>query len=129
MTPHRPQLPIVEQAVALARALQSRATELPTPAERRQQAELDRMLQTTADKVTLVQLTDQAFRCRAASRTAEHLTHIQDVQGVQGVPRKPKTICAVGTNAWRSLTPAAETRRTPTERGDADSGRTDRGAR
>ena len=68
--------------MALARALQERATELQTPAERRQQAELDRMLQTAADKVTLVQLTDQAFRCRAAGRTAEHLTHILDVQGV-----------------------------------------------
>ena len=73
---------LIDQAVTLARALQSRATELQTPAERRQQAELDRMLQTAADKVTLVQLTDQAFRCRAASRTAEHLTHILDVQGV-----------------------------------------------
>lgn len=73
---------LVEKAVALARALQERAAELQTPAERRQQAELDRMLQTAADKVTLVQLTDQAFRCRAESRTAEHLTHILDVQGV-----------------------------------------------
>ena len=72
----------IEQAIALARALQSRATELQTPAEQRQQAELDRMLQTPADKVTLVQLTDQAFRCRAAARTADHLTHILDVQGV-----------------------------------------------
>ncbi len=73
---------LIEQAIELARTLQQRATKLQTPAERRQQAELDRMLQTPADKVTLVQLTDQAFRCRAASRTAEHLTHILDVQGV-----------------------------------------------
>src|SRR3990172_10515179 len=73
---------LVEQAVALARQLQARATELQTPHERRQQAELDRMLQTAADKATLVQLTDQAFRTRAAARTAEHLTHILDVQGV-----------------------------------------------
>jgi RHH-type proline utilization regulon transcriptional repressor/proline dehydrogenase/delta 1-pyrroline-5-carboxylate dehydrogenase len=73
---------LIGQAVAMARALQDRATELQTPSERRQQAELDRMLQTAADKVTLVQLTDQAFRCRAAARTAEHLTHILDVQGV-----------------------------------------------
>ena len=73
---------LIEQAVALARALQAHATELQTPAERRQQAELDRMLQTPSDKFTLVQLTDQAFRSRAAARTAEHLTHILDVQGV-----------------------------------------------
>jgi len=76
------QAELVEQAVTLARALQERATALQTPAERRQQAELDRMLQTAADKITLVQLTDQAFRCRAERRTAEHLTHILDVQGV-----------------------------------------------
>src|SRR5262245_35328952 len=82
-TPGSPANPaLIEQAVALARTLQSRATELQTPAERRQQAELDRMLQTPADKVTLVQLTDEAFRCRTASRTVEHLTHILDVQGV-----------------------------------------------
>jgi RHH-type proline utilization regulon transcriptional repressor/proline dehydrogenase/delta 1-pyrroline-5-carboxylate dehydrogenase len=74
--------PQIGRAIALARALQARAAALQTPAERRQQAELDRMLQTPADKVTLVQLTDQAFRCRAATRTAEHLTHLLDVQGI-----------------------------------------------
>jgi len=73
---------MVEEAVVLARALQARATELQTSAERRQQAELDRMLQNPSDKATLVQLTDQAFRSRAAARTAEHLTHLLDVQGV-----------------------------------------------
>src|SRR5688500_2346164 len=40
------------------------------------------MLQTPGDKVTLVQLTDEAFRSKAAWRTAEHLTHILDAQGV-----------------------------------------------
>ncbi len=73
---------VIDTAVSLARALQLRAAQLQTPHERRQQAELDRMLQTPADKITLVQLTDQAFRCAAAARTAEHLTHILDVQGV-----------------------------------------------
>ncbi|MBM3829194.1 MAG: aldehyde dehydrogenase family protein [Verrucomicrobia bacterium] len=73
---------LIDQAIALARLLQERARALQTPHEARQQAELDRMLQTPADKVTLVQLTDQAFRSRTAARTAEHLTHILDVQGV-----------------------------------------------
>ena len=73
---------LIDEAVRLARHLQERATALQTPQERRQQAELDRMLQTPADKVTLVKLTDQAFRSRTAARTAEHLTHILDVQGV-----------------------------------------------
>jgi RHH-type proline utilization regulon transcriptional repressor/proline dehydrogenase/delta 1-pyrroline-5-carboxylate dehydrogenase len=73
---------LVQKALYLARVLQQRAVELQTPAERRQQAELDRMLQNPADKVTLVQLTDEAFRSKVAARTAEHLTHILDVQGV-----------------------------------------------
>ena len=78
--PPDPQL--IERAILLARELQERATELQTGAERRQQAELDRMLQTPADKVTLVQLTDRAFRARDAARVAEQFTHILDVQGV-----------------------------------------------
>lgn len=73
---------LIDAAVDLARRLQLRATELQTPAERRQQAELDRMLQTPSDKATLVQLTDQAFRPRSAARVADQFTHILDVQGV-----------------------------------------------
>jgi RHH-type proline utilization regulon transcriptional repressor/proline dehydrogenase/delta 1-pyrroline-5-carboxylate dehydrogenase len=73
---------LIDRAVELARALQQRASGLQTPAERRQQAELDRMLQTPADKATLVQLTDQAFRSRQSARVAEQFTHILDVQGV-----------------------------------------------
>lgn len=73
---------LIDAAVDLARRLQLRATELQTSAERRQQAELDRMLQTATDKATLVQLTDQAFRPRSAARVADQFTHILDVQGV-----------------------------------------------
>jgi len=73
---------LVDRAVAVARALQARAAALQTPAERRQQAELDRMLQTPEDKVTLVQLTDEVFRSHTARRSAEHFTHILDVQGI-----------------------------------------------
>src|ERR1700761_172121 len=74
--------PLIEQAVALARVLQDRAVELQTSAERKQQAELDRMLQTPEDKATLVQLTDQAFRSQRAGRVAEQFTHILEVQGI-----------------------------------------------
>jgi RHH-type proline utilization regulon transcriptional repressor/proline dehydrogenase/delta 1-pyrroline-5-carboxylate dehydrogenase len=77
MTPH-----LIERAIALAGALQLRAAELQTPAERRQQAELDRMLQTPSDKATLVQLTDQAFRARSKARIADQFAHILDVQGI-----------------------------------------------
>src|SRR6478735_222396 len=72
----------IHRALALAREMQQRAAELQTPAEKRQQAELDRMLQTPSDKATLVQLTDQAFRARSSARIADQFTHILDVQGV-----------------------------------------------
>jgi RHH-type proline utilization regulon transcriptional repressor/proline dehydrogenase/delta 1-pyrroline-5-carboxylate dehydrogenase len=72
----------MERVIALARELQARATELQTLAERRQQAELDRMLQSPQDKATLLQMTDQAFRSSTPHRAADQLVHILDVQGV-----------------------------------------------
>ncbi len=72
----------VQQAVHLARVLCRRAAELQTPQERRQQAELDRMIHSPHDKATMMQLTDQAFRSRRAQRAADQLIHILDVQGV-----------------------------------------------
>jgi RHH-type transcriptional regulator, proline utilization regulon repressor / proline dehydrogenase / delta 1-pyrroline-5-carboxylate dehydrogenase len=72
----------VQKALFVARQLQERAMALQTPAEKRQQAELDRMLQTPSDKATLAQMTDQAFRTNDPHRAVEHLIHILDVQGV-----------------------------------------------
>src|SRR5277367_4852595 len=80
--PESKHVPAVQQALWLARLLQERATELQTAPEKRQQAELDRMLQTPSDKATLAQITDQAFRTNDSARAVEHLTHILDVQGV-----------------------------------------------
>lgn len=74
--------PTVQKALFVARRLQERAVELQTPPEKRQQAELDRMLQTPSDKATLALMTDQAFRTNDPARAVEHLTHILDVQGV-----------------------------------------------
>lgn len=74
--------PQVQRAIALARLLQERAGQLQTPQERRQQTELDRLIQNPHDKATLIEMTDQAFRCEAARRTADQLTHILDVQSV-----------------------------------------------
>ncbi len=74
--------PLVQQAVGLARHLQERANELQTPAERRQQAELDRMIQNPEDKVTLTQMTDQAFRANTPTRVVDQMVHILDVQGI-----------------------------------------------
>ena len=73
---------IVRQALFLARGLQQRASELQTPQERRQQTELDRMIQNPSDKTTLMQMTDQAFRSQTAYRAVDQLIHILDVQGI-----------------------------------------------
>ena len=74
--------PVIQQALLLARALQQRAHELQTPEERKQQTELDRMIQNPSDKATLTAMTDQAFRSRSSARAADQLVHILDVQGV-----------------------------------------------
>ena len=74
--------PQVQKAVYLAQHLQRRASQLQTPQERRQQAELDRMMQNPSDKVTLMQLTDQAFRSQHPRRAVDQLVHILDVQGI-----------------------------------------------
>lgn len=71
-----------ERAIQLARQLQQRGTSLQSPAERRQQAELERMMQSPSDRATLTQLTDQAFRSQRPRRAADQLTHILDVQGI-----------------------------------------------
>lgn len=71
-----------EKAVDIARKLLVRSQALQTPQERRQQAELDRMIGHPADKATLVEMTDQAFRTMTPARVADQLTHILDLQGV-----------------------------------------------
>ncbi len=72
----------VQQAIHVAAALQRRAAGLQSPEERRQQAELDRMMHHPSDKTTLVQMTDQAFRSDAWNRSADQLIHLLDVQGI-----------------------------------------------
>ncbi|MDA0657404.1 MAG: proline dehydrogenase family protein [Planctomycetota bacterium] len=72
----------IQQSMALARWLQQRAQELQTAEEHRQQAELDRIIRDPHDLATLTQLTDQAFRAKAADRAADQLVHILDVQGI-----------------------------------------------
>src|ERR1700759_4221213 len=72
----------IDGAIALARRWQTRANELQTAAERRQQAELDRMLRAPEEKATLIQITDQAFRTASPGRAVDQFTHILDVQGI-----------------------------------------------
>ena len=73
---------ILQAALGLATILQQRAAQLQTPQERRQQAELDRMLQHPEDKSTLTQITDQSFRSMLPGRVVDQMVHILDVQGV-----------------------------------------------
>lgn len=70
------------EAIELAAELLRQAVQLQTPQERRQQAELDRMIGHAEDKATLVEMTDQAFRTHTPARVADQLTHLLDVQGV-----------------------------------------------
>jgi len=72
----------VAAAIQLAAHLLQRSASLLTPEERRQQAELDRMIANPSDKATMVEMTDQAFRTRTAWRVADQLTHILDLQGI-----------------------------------------------
>tara|TARA_R110002096_G_scaffold143328_1_gene299061 strand:- start:9146 stop:12841 length:3696 start_codon:yes stop_codon:yes gene_type:complete len=74
--------PEVQKAVQLARILQKRGTSLQTSQERRQQRELERMMDGLSDRATLMQLTDQAFRSTTPKRVANQLIHILDVQGI-----------------------------------------------
>ncbi len=69
-------------AITLAEQLLTRAIALQTPQERRQQAELNRMIDHDADKATLVEMTDQAFRTNTPARVADQLTFLLDVQGI-----------------------------------------------
>jgi RHH-type proline utilization regulon transcriptional repressor/proline dehydrogenase/delta 1-pyrroline-5-carboxylate dehydrogenase len=73
---------VVQKALFVAARLQERAAELQIPAERRQQAELDRMLRHPEEKATLTQITDQAFRSNTSQRAVDQFIHILDVQGI-----------------------------------------------
>ncbi len=72
----------VQKARFVARRLQARAAALRTPPERRQQAELDRMLQNPENKATLAKMTDQAFRSDTPPRAVDQFIHILDAQGI-----------------------------------------------
>jgi len=82
LDPDSPVAPDVQKAVQLARILQKRGTTLQTSQERRQQRELERMMEGVGDRATLMQLTDQAFRAKTPKRVANQLIHILDVQGI-----------------------------------------------
>ncbi|EMI56610.1 bifunctional proline dehydrogenase/L-glutamate gamma-semialdehyde dehydrogenase [Rhodopirellula sallentina] len=76
------QLDDATSAIQLAEELLIAAQKLQTPQERRQQAELNRMIDHDADKATLVEMTDQAFRTNTPARVADQLSFLLDVQGI-----------------------------------------------
>ena len=78
-SPHPEQ---AQRAALLARHLQEQAATLQTAGEKRQQAELERMVQSPHDKATLTQLTDQAFRASSPHRAIDQIVHILDLQGI-----------------------------------------------
>ncbi len=80
--PKSTQSAAVQKALFLASHLQQRVVALQTPAERRQQAELDRMLQHPEDKATLAMLTDQAFRPQSPRRVVDQFIHILKSRGI-----------------------------------------------
>lgn len=82
LVPDSPLSDTLQRTLWLARHLLQQAQALQTPQERKQQMELDRMIQHPHDKATLTQLTDQAFRSHAAARAVDQLVHILDVQGI-----------------------------------------------
>ncbi len=71
-----------DDAISLAAELVQEAARQQTSAERRQQSELDRMIGYDADKATLVEMTDQAFRTHTPARVADQLVHLLDAQGI-----------------------------------------------
>ena len=80
--PHLVAPVLAQKAVHVARHLRQRAVALQTAEERKQQRELERIMQSPHDKATLMQLTDQGLRSRWAARAADQLIHILDVQGI-----------------------------------------------
>ncbi|MEM6364874.1 MAG: bifunctional proline dehydrogenase/L-glutamate gamma-semialdehyde dehydrogenase, partial [Planctomycetota bacterium] len=71
-----------QRVIGLAGELLTEAQQQQTSAERRQQAELNRLIQHDDDKATLIEMTDQAFRTHTPARVADQLSHVLDVQGI-----------------------------------------------
>ncbi len=102
------QAELVDKAVYLARRLQERSHDLQTPAERRQQAELDRMIQSPHDKATLTQLTDQTFRSRKRSGRPISLSTFSTCRACRDSSARSIARCYAGSSrsvrtcpAWR----------------------------
>ena len=75
-------LSVAARAIKLARELQSCAATMVTRVEQAQLDELAGMLEHPGDKVTVAQLTDQAFRPRSAARGIDQFQHLLETRGI-----------------------------------------------
>ena len=75
-------LSVAARTIKLARELQSCAATMVTRKEQVQLDELAGMLEHPGDKVTVAQLTDQAFRPRSAARGIDQFQHLLETRGI-----------------------------------------------
>ncbi len=73
---------VAARAIKLARELQSCAATMVTREKQVQIDELAGMLEHPGDKVTVAQLTDQAFRPRSAARGIDQFQHLLETRGI-----------------------------------------------
>ena len=99
------------KAACLARRLQELALALQAPSERKQQAELERMVQSPNDRATLAQLTDQAFRARRPRRAVDQMLHILDIQGIPRIFSGLDRTLLKGLHSFGGYLPAPPTAR------------------
>ena len=88
------------RAVALARELQSAAGKFITRNEQAQLDELAGLLEHPPDKVTVAQLTDQAFRSRSTSRGINQFQYLLETRGI---PRFFGGLDKLGLQILRSI--------------------------
>ena len=109
--PESTQSAAIQKTLFLASHLQQRIVALQTSAERRQQAELDRMLQHPEDKATLAMLTDQAFRPQTPRRVVDQFIHILKSQGIPRFFSPLQQTLLKGFQSFGGLRPGSRCRR------------------
>lgn len=77
-------LQLKDEAIQLAALLLKEARRIQTPAEKKQQQQLARMMNDPIGKVFTTQITDQCFRSSRPSRVADQLTYVIRKYGVPG---------------------------------------------
>ncbi|WP_419763991.1 MAG: proline dehydrogenase family protein [Arcobacter sp.] len=76
------EIEIIDSAIQLAEKWQNRATELITDYEKEFHSKMQIMLANPKDKVLLIELMDQSFRCESNSRIADQILFLFDKYGL-----------------------------------------------